>query len=104
VQQVKIIFAPKSFIVIVLRNLLKNAASYSQQAIIVNWDATSVCIQNPCSDHSMLEQSQGYGYGLIIIERICERMDCSLKFKQTEQTYKVCVAFKPPIEEIESID
>jgi len=98
----KTIFAPKSLIVIVLRNLLKNAASYSQQEILVNWDATSVCIQNPCSDHSMQEQSQGYGYGLIIVERICERMDWSLQFKQTEQTFKVCVAFKPPIEEIES--
>lgn len=99
----KTIFAPKSFIVIVLRNLLKNAASYSQEDILVNWDAASVCIQNPCSDLSMQAQSQGYGYGLIIVERICERMDWSLQFTQTNETFKVCVTFKPSTEEIESV-
>ncbi|WP_165395107.1 sensor histidine kinase [Thiomicrorhabdus indica] len=88
------ILAPSSFIVIVVRNLLKNAASYSQQDIKVSWSACRLCIANPYQQKSEHQPPRGYGYGLIIVERICQRMGWDFQLKQTERCFEACVRFE----------
>ena len=81
------ICAPQSFVLIMLNNLLRNALSYSNGIIEVTCTQARLTVTNPTSDlpdHSPNKekgkhnQDKHYGYGLTIVERICERLNWQL--------------------------
>jgi len=48
------------------------------------------------SNHSSKEQdSQGYGYGLVIVERICSRMGWQLDIQHQSADFCVQIRFSP---------
>jgi len=64
--------APESFVTIVINNLIKNAFSYSVADIEVSIQGKQLLITNRHDGNETY--NAGYGCGLVIVERICERM------------------------------
>ncbi len=85
------IWAPMSFVDIVIVNLIKNAFNYSSGNIEVTLKNNQLTIKNPL-DHQSTESS-GYGCGLIIIERICERMDWIFSAQSLGEHYLASIQF-----------
>ena len=67
------VFSPHSFITIIINNLVKNAFSYSVGDIEIRLDNARLTITNRHEGNETY--NAGYGCGLVIVERICERMD-----------------------------
>lgn len=72
VDDAKLIHAPQSFIAIVLNNVIKNAFSYSIGDIDIVLTGHTLTITNRHEGNETY--NAGYGVGLVIVERICERM------------------------------
>lgn len=83
--------APLSFIDIVISNLIKNAFNYSAGNIEITMKNNELLILNPLSVHST--GASGYGCGLIIIERICERMGWTLSTQNDNVNYQAYIQF-----------
>ncbi|HBV77045.1 MULTISPECIES: sensor histidine kinase [Vibrio] len=71
-----LVIAPQSFIDIVVSNLVKNAFSYSIGDITLQLDNEKLTIKNQHDGHNI--HNSGYGCGLVIVQRICERMGWTL--------------------------
>ncbi|WP_434665251.1 sensor histidine kinase [Aeromonas sp. NJAU223] len=65
--------APLSLLAIALGNLLKNALSYADGHIEITLNRQTLTISNPTA--AAPDQILGYGCGLTIIQRICEKLD-----------------------------
>ncbi|MCK6264240.1 HAMP domain-containing histidine kinase [Vibrio sp. ZSDE26] len=65
-------YAPINLVTVVIGNLLKNALSYSSGSVSVTLSGNCLSISNPYEESH--NQQGGYGVGLVIVERICERM------------------------------
>jgi len=87
-----VIYAPSSFVTIVINNLVKNAFSYSVADIKINLQQKSFTIANNHQGHET-DQS-GYGCGLVIVERICERMNWVFTRKDNGEEFIAMVHFK----------
>ncbi|MGS0692813.1 sensor histidine kinase [Shewanella sp. 0m-8] len=72
VNDAELIHAPQSFIAIVLNNVIKNAFSYSVGDIEIVLTGHTLTITNRHEGNETY--NAGYGVGLVIVERICERM------------------------------
>lgn len=83
--------APSSFITVVINNLIKNAFSYSVGDIQINLNKNQLCITN-CHDGNDTYNA-GYGCGLVIVERICERMSWEFEIQKTEKYFIATVLF-----------
>ncbi|WP_063653602.1 sensor histidine kinase [Aliivibrio fischeri] len=83
--------APSSFITVVINNLIKNAFSYSVGDIQIELNNNQLCITN-CHDGNDTYNA-GYGCGLVIVERICERMNWAFTIEQTEKDFITTVNF-----------
>ncbi|MFV0576524.1 MAG: sensor histidine kinase [Vibrio sp.] len=83
--------APPSFIDIVMANLLKNAFSYSVGDISVMLDANVLTVINQ-HDGNELHQS-GYGCGIVIVERICEKMGWEFDTQNDGERFVARVTF-----------
>lgn len=70
------VLAPESFLVVVINNLMKNALDYSIGDIQIRLNHEMLVVSNPYDNQIGI--NAGYGCGLIIVERICERMKWSL--------------------------
>ncbi len=70
--EAEIVHAPHSFIAIVLNNVIKNAFSYSIGDIDIVLTGHTLTITNRHEGNETY--NAGYGVGLVIVERICERM------------------------------
>tara|TARA_Y100001956_G_C4125542_1_gene189852 strand:- start:2212 stop:3450 length:1239 start_codon:yes stop_codon:yes gene_type:complete len=66
------VHAPESFVLIVMNNLIKNAFSYSIDDIALDLSKSRLTISNHHDGNETY--NAGYGCGLVIVERICERM------------------------------
>ncbi|WP_390242641.1 histidine kinase dimerization/phospho-acceptor domain-containing protein [Vibrio sp. R78045] len=86
------IFAPLTFMVIVINNLVKNAYSYSFGDVDIQLNRTQLQISNH-HDGNQTDNS-GYGCGLAIVERICERMGWDFNTLDEEQYFISTVNFK----------
>ena len=64
--------APLSLLAIALGNLLKNALSYAEGHIEIPLHEQVLTISNPTA--AAPDQILGYGCGLTIIQRICEKL------------------------------
>ena len=71
------VHAPESFVTIVINNLIKNAFSYSIGDIAIVLNGTQLTIVNRHDGNETY--NAGYGCGLVIVERICERMSWSIE-------------------------
>ncbi|MEZ9547197.1 MULTISPECIES: sensor histidine kinase [Vibrio] len=71
------VYAPESFITIVLNNLIKNAFSYSVGDVGIVVTGSQLVITNRHDGNETY--NAGYGCGLVIVQRICERMGWSFE-------------------------
>lgn len=86
------VFAPKSFVVIVINNLIKNAFSYSLGDIDVVLEGATLIITNRHAGNETY--NAGYGCGLVIVERICERMGWEFISQDDGEFYRAQVQFR----------
>jgi signal transduction histidine kinase len=67
-----VVRAPESFVTIVINNLIKNAFSYSVGDIEIELVGYELIVINRHDGNETY--NAGYGCGLVIVQRICERM------------------------------
>lgn len=83
--------APESFIKVVINNLMKNAFSYSDGTIQITLTAQEISVSNHYQPE--YRENIGYGYGLIIIERICSRMNWIFLKQDNGDVFKITIQF-----------
>ena len=68
---------PSTVLSVVLRSLLRNAVLHGEQTpIIVDMHADRITVSN--SVNPVAHESKGFGMGLSIVQRICDRFACQL--------------------------
>ncbi|MFC5707052.1 sensor histidine kinase [Aeromonas eucrenophila] len=77
--------APLSLLAIALGNLFKNALSYADGHIEISLTAQTLTISNPTA--AAPDQILGYGCGLTIIQRICEKLDWQIETQLEEGVF-----------------
>ncbi|MBR7888462.1 HAMP domain-containing histidine kinase [Marinomonas sp. A79] len=82
--------APPSFVVVLINNLLKNAYSYAKSELSIQLHEEKLTIRN---DIDPQNSQGGYGYGLVIIDRICDRLGWHTTKKVTASQYSVTLYF-----------
>ncbi|MGF1725473.1 sensor histidine kinase [Photobacterium nomapromontoriensis] len=83
--------APESFITIVINNLIKNAFSYSVGDIYIQLAGLRLIIINRHEGNETY--NAGYGCGLVIVERICERMGWQFSTHDNGKQFKTAITF-----------
>ncbi|EDP60674.1 HAMP domain-containing sensor histidine kinase [Vibrio sp. AND4] len=86
-----VVYAPESFVTIVINNLIKNAFSYSIGDIEITLGGTQLTIVNRHDGNETY--NAGYGCGLVIVERICERMSWSFELNDDGVRFTAKVNF-----------
>jgi signal transduction histidine kinase len=85
------VYAPESFITVVMNNLIKNAFSYSIGDIDIQLTEKELVIVNR---HDGKETyNAGYGCGLIIVQRICERMNWHFETRDDGERFHTYLNF-----------
>lgn len=84
------LFAPQSFVRVVLINLLKNAFIHGDGELLIELNEQELKVSNSSSSG---QDSQGYGYGLVIVERICSRMGWLLHILHQPTDFSVQIRF-----------
>lgn len=82
--------APQSFVIVLLNNLLKNAFSYAKTQVKINLTEQALVIRNDVREDTA---GLGYGYGLVIIERICDRLQWQLQTEKSANEFIVEIRF-----------
>ena len=82
--------APESFLVVIVNNLMKNALDYSTGEIIISLALNVLSVRN---HYVQTPSKSGYGVGLIIVERICERMGWGLIVHDRAGEFVVSINF-----------
>lgn len=95
------IVAPKSFVMIVINNLIKNAFSYSIGDIEVVLDRATLVITNRHAGNETY--NAGYGCGLVIVDRICDRMGWAFIHQDDGEYYHAQIRFQSEEEKSESV-
>lgn len=85
-----VVIAPKSFVIVLLNNLLKNAFSYAKTQVQINLTEQELTIRNDVREDSA---GSGYGYGLVIIERICDRLQWQYQIEEAANEFMVRIRF-----------
>ncbi|OLQ92786.1 two-component sensor histidine kinase [Vibrio ponticus] len=85
------LYAPPSFVTIVINNLIKNAFSYSVGEIEISLIDGCLIITNRHDGNETY--NAGYGCGLVIVERICERMNWVFSTQDDGQQFTAQVYF-----------
>ncbi|MCK8046182.1 HAMP domain-containing histidine kinase [Shewanella sp. 1CM18E] len=86
------VHAPSSFIAIVLNNVIKNAFSYSIGDIAIKVEQHTLTITNRHDGNETY--NAGYGVGLVIVERICERMGWSYEPHDNGVEFRTTLVFE----------
>ena len=82
--------APESFLIVIINNLMKNALDYSTGEIIISLQQRVLSVRN---HYTQTPSKSGYGVGLIIVERICERMSWGLTVHDSGGEFLVSIDF-----------
>lgn len=85
-----VVIAPQSFVIVLLNNLLKNAFSYAKTQVQINLTEQELTIRNDVREDSA---GSGYGYGLVIIERICDRLQWQYQIEEAANEFMVRIRF-----------
>lgn len=85
------VYAPSSFISIIINNLIKNAFSYSIGDIDISLSTHTLTITNRHNGHETY--NAGYGCGLVIVQRICERMHWAFSTEDNGYQFVATVRF-----------
>ncbi|MFA0179143.1 sensor histidine kinase (plasmid) [Vibrio cyclitrophicus] len=85
------VYAPQSFIDIVIGNLIKNAFSYSVGKIDIELSGSILKVENYHTGNVL--DNAGYGCGLVIVERICKRMGWYFSHGNNDYVFTVRVNF-----------
>lgn len=91
IQEKKVVKVPPEFLHVLLNNLLKNAQNYASGDIVLTLGQQHLTLQNT---YDYDDITSGYGYGLVIVERICERLGWSLNMLQTDDTFTLTITFQ----------
>ncbi|QUM74871.1 HAMP domain-containing histidine kinase [Moritella sp. 24] len=86
-----LILAPESFLVVIINNLMKNALDYSTGEISIRLINQTLTVSNPYD--SQIGINAGYGCGLIIVERICERMNWQINITDSGSEFHAEIDF-----------
>ncbi|RJX73614.1 sensor histidine kinase [Vibrio sinensis] len=86
-----VIQAPDSFVSIVINNLIKNAFSYSVGDINILLEGHRLVIVNRHEGNETY--NAGYGCGLVIVQRICERMHWSFSTQDSQGSFSATILF-----------
>jgi len=82
--------APLSLLAIALGNLLKNALSYAEGHIEITLQGQVLTISNPTA--AAPDQILGYGCGLTIIQRICEKLGWQIETRLEDGVFSARLA------------
>lgn len=82
--------APQSFVIVLINNLLKNAFSYAATEVNIALSEQQLMI---CNDVRAGSTGAGYGYGLVIIERICDRLHWQFSIDASETEFRAIIKF-----------
>ncbi|WP_218309454.1 sensor histidine kinase [Alteromonas antoniana] len=82
---------PKEFVVVLCRNLLRNALEYSDSHVTVSLTSNQLQVVNDIDADA--DKQSGYGYGLIIVERICEKLMWDYRWEQSEEQFVTQIRF-----------
>jgi metal-dependent HD superfamily phosphatase/phosphodiesterase len=76
-----------------MRSLIRNAVIHGQlSAIIVDMQAAFITVSNAVDIDA--HENKGFGIGLSIVERICDRFGCELKSQlEGDKRYSVSITF-----------
>ncbi|HCE3033065.1 TPA: HAMP domain-containing histidine kinase [Vibrio parahaemolyticus] len=85
------VYAPASFVTIVINNLIKNAFSYSVGDIEIDLQQNTLIITNRHDGNETY--NAGYGCGLVIVQRICERMGWPFELNDDGVRFSAKVTF-----------
>ena len=80
--------AHESILKVLLDNLIRNSIFHGMSRVYIVYDGSSLNIKNQCK-----ESEQGYGYGLEIVERICQAMNWNLLVKSENDMFDVTIKF-----------
>ena len=86
--------SPAQFIIIIIQNLMRNAIVYGDNLIKINVSNNQLTMINTIDRSS--EKHYGYGCGLVIIERICEKMNWHFKTQKDEHEFSASITFISP--------
>lgn len=77
---------------IVLSNLLRNAFQYTGEGeVVLQVGPESICIENRETGHCQTDSDQSFGLGLMLVQRISERMGWNLELEFNEQGGRACL-------------
>jgi signal transduction histidine kinase len=84
---------PSTVLAVVMRSLIRNAAIHGEQSdILVDMQADRISVSNSVSLSS--DQHKGFGVGLSIVNRICDRFTCKLSTHlDIDKRYCVSIVF-----------
>ena len=85
--------APLSLLAIALGNLLKNALSYAEGHIEITLHEQVLTISNPTA--AAPDQILGYGCGLTIIQRICEKLGWQIETRLEDGIFSARLVMIP---------
>lgn len=88
------VYGPESFLIILFKNLILNAMTHSSKDLRIHIEKDKIRFCNPIDE--IAEPEESYGYGLIIIDRICEKMHWRYKKQLTEKQFSVEINFNEP--------
>lgn len=88
------VLAPLSLLAIALGNLLKNALSYAEDHIEIALQGQVLTISNPTA--AAPDQILGYGCGLTIIQRICEKLGWQIETRLVDGVFSARLAMNAP--------
>jgi len=83
--------APENFLVVIINNLIKNALDYSTGEVNISLRNSVLTVVNPYDRD--VGVNLGYGCGLIIVERICERMQWLVNIADENGLFQVTIDF-----------
>jgi signal transduction histidine kinase len=89
------ISVPQSFAQVLCKNLLKNALSYAHTYVEITLKDARLNVRNDVAP-SAGPKKDSYGYGLIIIQRICEKLNWSYTINETKDCFEVEITLGTP--------
>ena len=89
--------APPAFVLVLIRNLLRNACGYSSGTVRITITESGLCIYNPYQSNSenLLQANRSYGYGLEIVERICQMLGWHFSYQRLQEEFCAQVVCEP---------